>query len=667
MARRRAESYKSGRVAFFCLAWLSNMVALSAIGPLGRQPAAAMILYGCGFVLLIGLVRTFPSHLKPSRAICLVFALGLAARIAFLFFPPNTDIYRYIWEGVIQNQGFNPYIFAPTDPALAPLAQGELSSIWGQINNKSFAAVYPPATMLLFRLLAMISPTPLFFKSVFMLFDVGGMVVLTLILRLRQLPLSRLLFYAANPLVIVFIAGEGHMDSLQVFFLLLGCYFLLTHRHLGGTLSLGLAVMCKYLAVTAAPFFWLRRAGFRQLAILMLPTVLFLAFISAGQRLFSSLGEFGINMHYNGGLMELLRMALGDDAFAATGAGFLLVLTWIWLTEDDPLRGIYLSIGCLLVLLPTLHPWYLVLVAPFMCFFPSRAWLYLQAAMLFTFPVLGHEFRTGVFQEIPWLNLLEYSPFLVLLLWGLFRGSPFSRGHLFSTPETLSVIIPTLNEAGYVGGCLAALQGHPLIQEVIVADGGSTDGTLEAARTMGARVVRAGLGRGVQIQAGAETAKSDVLLFLHADAILDRNAPERIIRALAADPSTPGGYFGMAFAGESRKRGLIATLNTVKAVTMGIAFGDQAQFVRAAALAEIGGFPGLMMMEDVELSLRLKRMGRLVYLKRGVTVSDRRWQDGALLKNLWMVVGLVARYLFERRLGQVKDEWYYRKYYGSDI
>jgi len=643
------------------------MALLAAIGPLGRHPAASMVFYGAGFVFLIGMFQTFPDCLTPTQAVALVFTLGVAARTAFLFFPPNTDVYRYIWEGAIQHHGFNPYIFAPADRALAPLAQGELGGIWRQINNKSFAAIYPPAGMLFFRLLAMINPTPLFFKSVFILFDVGVMAILAVILSLRQLPPSRLLFYAVNPLVIVFVAGEGHMDSLQVFFLLLGCFLLLRRRYLGGVLSLGFAVMSKYLAVTTAPFFWVRRAGLRQLAVLLLPMGFFLAYSSAGVRLFSSFGEFGMNMHYNDGLMELLRIALGDVALAAAGVLFLLALAWIWLTEDDPLRGIYLAVGCVLMLLPTLHPWYLLLIAPFMCFFPSRAWLYLQAAMLLTFPVLGHEFRTNVFKEVPSLKLLEYIPFYFILTWGFFRGGHFSREGPFSTPETISVIVPTLNEAGNVGGCLSALQGLPRVIEVILADGGSTDGTPGAARAQGARVIQADPGRGGQIRAAVETARGDVLLILHADAILARDAPERLIRALAADRSAPGGCFGMAFADASLKRSLIAALNNLKAFTTGIAFGDQAQFVRAAALREMEGFPGLMLMEDVELSLRLKRMGRPVYLRRGVAVSGRRWQDGTFRKNIRLVVGLFFRYLLERRLGQVKDGSYYQKYYESKI
>ncbi len=123
----------------------------------------------------------------------------------------------------------------------------------------------------------------------------------------------------------------------------------------------------------------------------------------------------------------------------------------------------------------------------------------------------------------------------------------------------------------------------------------------------------------------------------------------------------------MGFAGVSAKRRLIAALNNARAFTTGIGFGDQAQFVRAAALREIEGFPALMLMEDVELSLRLKRLGRPVYLKRGVTVSGRRWQNGSFLENFRIVVGLFFRYLIERRLGLIRDErGYYQRYYEKD-
>jgi rSAM/selenodomain-associated transferase 2 len=611
--------------------------------------------------------RAFPAHFKTAHALCLIFGLGLAARSAFLFFPPNTDIYRYIWEGAVQNHGFNPYIVPPDDPNLAFLAQGDLSGIWKAINHKEFTAVYPPAAMLLFRLFAWISPTPLFFKAAFLLFDMGVMAVLAALVRVRQLPAERLLFYAANPLVIVFISGEGHLDVLQAFFLSMGVLLLLRKGSAGGYLALGLAVMCKYLSAVAFPFCWSRRTNWGLLALIA-PIALFIPYRSAGSALFASLGVFATQMHYNDFITQVLGAIFGRWSLETAGFLLLLCLGWIWLSEDELLRGVYLGVGCLLVILPTLHPWYLVMIAPLLCFYPSIAWLYLQAAVLFTFPVLGREFQTGVFQEIPWLKLPEYLPFFVLLAWGLFRKGLLAGPQTYRAPESISVIIPVLNEADNIGRLLADLQGRPWVQEVIVSDGGSSDDTTAVAKAFGARLITAEKGRGAQIRSAAEAARGDVLLILHADALLQPGATKRIITALTADRGAAGGCFGMQFADPNIAQRIIAIFNNLKAAATGISFGDQAQFVRVEAIERIGGFPDLVLMEDVELALRLKSVGGSVYLGPGVTVSARRWRAGYCLENLWMVVGLFFRYLFERRLGLNPDgRKYYRKYYGRSI
>jgi len=317
---------KSASFVVLCIAWLADMVALSAIGPLGRHVAASMLLYAGGFFLLFVMVRFFPARLKTAHALCLILGMGLAVRAVFLFFPPNTDIYRYIWEGAVQNHGFNPYITPPDDPSLAFPAKGDLAEVWQKINHKWLAAVYPPAAMLLLRTLAWISPTPFFFKAVFLLLDIGVMVVLAALLRCRQLPVSRLLFYAANPLVIVFISGEGHLDVLQVFFLCLGCFMLVKGSTAGGCLCIGFAVMAKYLSATVIPFCWRRDARWRALA-LFLPAALFIPYLAAGPDLFTTLIAFGTRMHYNDFITEVLGSVFGP--------GWLRPLAFYWPFASD--------------------------------------------------------------------------------------------------------------------------------------------------------------------------------------------------------------------------------------------------------------------------------------------------------------------------------------------
>jgi rSAM/selenodomain-associated transferase 2 len=326
-----------------------------------------------------------------------------------------------------------------------------------------------------------------------------------------------------------------------------------------------------------------------------------------------------------------------------------ICLVWVYLFVHERLRSVYLALGCLLVFLPTLHPWYLVLIAPFLVFFPSRAWLYLQAAVVFTFPVSAIEFNTGVFQEISGLKLFEYIPFYGLLLHGFFWGGFLLQDKSYAKPTCISAVIPTLNESGSLTRCLESLQNRTALNEIIVADGGSTDGTPALAAKLGVRVVESPKGRGLQIRKGVESASGDVIVILHADCAAKKGVFKRILKKLESDPYTVGGAVGMQFEKNNTKTMVIAFLNNLRTVFTGISFGDQAQFFRTEALAAAGGFPSMMLMEDVELSLRLKEVGRLVFLRKGIIVSDRRWLSNGFTGNLMTVFHLFPRYLVERR------------------
>ncbi|MGD8952453.1 MAG: glycosyltransferase family 87 protein, partial [Desulfobacterales bacterium] len=321
------------RIVFIgsCLAWMAAMAAMASLEPLGRYPLVSGVLYCAAFWFLILMVRWFPDAIAPLKALGVVFLLAIAARSLFLTFPVGNDVYRYIWEGYVQKFGVNPYRLAPDNPALAEFARTGLQTVWENINHKNFSAVYPPLSLLLFKFLASFKPNPVFFKLCFIGFDLGVIVVLALICRLRRVPFSRLLLYAANPLVIVYTAGEGHLDVVQVFFLCLGLYILFRGHAATAFFMIGLSVMTKYLAVIALPFLITRRNWKASLACL-LPAGLFLLYRDAGWHVFHSLERFGLNLHYNDSLMFLLRFFL-PEALAVPAAGLLLLgmLAWIFL------------------------------------------------------------------------------------------------------------------------------------------------------------------------------------------------------------------------------------------------------------------------------------------------------------------------------------------------
>jgi rSAM/selenodomain-associated transferase 2 len=650
-----------------CVLWLADMAALVALAPLGENVLWFSGLYCLGHALMVLLVLKFPSNLTPRKSLAIIFMLGAAARLLFLPFPPGNDVCRYVWEGYIQNLGFNPYIFAPAHPVLADFARGELYPLWRQINHPEFSAAYPPFNLLLFRAMAGLSPEPIFFKTVMIAFDFGVMIVLMLMIKRQNIKLSRLLIYAANPLVLVFIAGEGHLDVIQSFFLCLALYFIVyKEHHFSGFLMLGLAVVSKYFAVLAWPFLVIGQNRWKSLAVLI-PLILYIPFMDAGAGIFHSLAAFASDFHYNDSLAVLVRLLFGDQHLIA--AGFLLIigLAWVYLFVHDQLRSVYLALGCLLLFLPTLHPWYLVLIVPFLVFFPSRAWLYLQVAVVFTFPVIAAESQIGVFKEIAWLKLFEYLPFYGLLVWGLLKDGYILRDRFYARPESISVIIPALNEENSIRQCLGSLKERTALKEIIVADGGSSDQTREIAAEMGVRVVDSGQGRGFQIEKGSKAAAGDVILILHADCVAKKGVFAKVVKILETYPDAVGGAFGMQFDPPRLKTRFIAFLNNVRTVLTGVSFGDQAQFFRREAIDDMGGFPSMMLMEDVELSIRLKELGRLVYLRRGIVVSARRWQGKQFSGNLMTVLHLFPRYLVERRFCRADElnRKYYDFYYAN--
>jgi rSAM/selenodomain-associated transferase 2 len=192
---------------------------------------------------------------------------------------------------------------------------------------------------------------------------------------------------------------------------------------------------------------------------------------------------------------------------------------------------------------------------------------------------------------------------------------------------TLSVVVPVLDEARRIGEHLAALRGVAGIDEVVVVDGGSRDDTLAIARRVpGVRVITAPRGRGVQLNAGARAARGDVLLFLHADAVLPPDAALLVGRALD-DPGVVAGAFRLHTVAESGARwlGPLLRLADLRSRVTRLPYGDQAVFVRRAVFERVGGFPDQPLMEDVELARRLRRVGRISTVPGVVRVSGRRF------------------------------------------
>jgi len=204
----------------------------------------------------------------------------------------------------------------------------------------------------------------------------------------------------------------------------------------------------------------------------------------------------------------------------------------------------------------------------------------------------------------------------------------------------VSVVVPVLDEAATIGDLLDHLAGLPGRWEIVVADGGSNDGTaaLAAAHPAAPRVIVAPSGRARQQNAGAAAARGEVLVFLHADSRLPGTAHAAITEALR-DPGCPGGNFVLRFDGRDRFSRVL-TWWYGRQRSLGVYYGDSTIWMRRAAWDALGGFRELPIMEDYELVRRLEAVGRTACLQGPALTSSRRWIAAGVPRTVvsWVVI-----------------------------
>jgi rSAM/selenodomain-associated transferase 2 len=219
--------------------------------------------------------------------------------------------------------------------------------------------------------------------------------------------------------------------------------------------------------------------------------------------------------------------------------------------------------------------------------------------------------------------------------------------------QRLSVVVPALNEAAGIRAALEALaplraRGH----EVVVVDGGSSDGTAQLARGLCDRMLTAARGRAVQMNAGAHAARGEAFLFLHADTRLPPNADEAILSSLKTHR---WGRFDVSIEGRHPLLKLVAWAMNLRSRLTGIATGDQAIFVRREAF---GGFPEIALMEDVAFCKAMKRRGPPACLRDRVRTSARRWESRGVLRTIVLMWRLRLLYFLgapPERLARLYD------------
>ncbi len=211
------------------------------------------------------------------------------------------------------------------------------------------------------------------------------------------------------------------------------------------------------------------------------------------------------------------------------------------------------------------------------------------------------------------------------------------KPQIYPLPPALSIIVPMLNEIEQLPELMAHLlqwerRGH----EVLLIDDGSNDNSESVAKALGFKVFHSHCGRAIQINAGAARAKGSASVFLHADTRMHLDADSQIIKALK---KRSWGRFDIKLSGDEWILCVIAFLMNFRSRSSGIATGNQAIFIDRAIFFAIGGFPEQPLMEDIEISKRLKRRGRPQCLQSRVTSSGHRW----VAFGVWPTICLMWR------------------------
>ena len=638
-----------------------------------------MLLWAATFTAYSLLFFTLPRGLSPPTMAAVILMLAIICRVMLLPHPPSNDSYRYLWEGRLITEQLNPYQYAPSDPQLAHLA--EKDPLHSKINHPKFSAIYPPLFQYIMAIFVWSDGSIAGLKRMIMWVDLASLLLILRLLYQRGQDLRWGALYAFNPVILYAFAAHGHMDVFQNFFLLAAIYLYGRRRWCWMFVMLGASIQCKYMAVFTIPLF-VRRENWYYLPIMIITVIVPFIALMDGEpsHFFTSLISFSQNFALNGSLHKLLRLALGDILPATRICQVLFAMTLCWglvvlhpqrskQMKDDPLTGCFFIFTSLLLLSPTVHYWYLSWALIFLPFHPHIGWNILTLTTGAYFVVYGNQLLTGQYAFPAGYQLYIWTiPWLFFIRTILRFPTYFRLAGKHSPVKTISVVIPTLNEAKQLYACITRLNQDSSVLEVIVVDGGSKDHTISEAKRAGAKIMvldnlpETHGGRGGQIAGGVATAKGDVVAVVHADTLVQQTCCSRVIDYLNRHPMVVGGALGSYFDTEGMGYRILELANDVRAVALGITFGDQVQFFRREPIVTRHLYPNQPLMEDVELSLRLKQMGRRIYLFSSSRVSARRWQKTGA-GQVGRVLRLFVAYLWQRLFGRPDTVAMYRQYY----
>jgi len=341
----------------------------------------------------------------------------------------DSDVWRYLWDGHVIDNGINPYVYAPNDPYLDGLTElptdvhYQWDDIRDNVNYPHVPTIYPPLSQCFFWLSYQIAPGSVAIaKLLLILCECIGVFFLILTLIKLRLPTYLILLYTWNPLIIKTIAGSAHMDALLVCFFGILSYGVVSKKKWIISTSWAAAILIKLFPILLLPFLFKRIKWYGITFAMAIVILGYLPFSDAGMKLFTGFSTFSQEWQFNAGPFQLvdyvIALFLQTDSFTfASIATKLLTMGVIGILffKDDAsptyfFKAATLTFGIFLVLSPTVMPWYISWILPFAVISRQNYWFIFSFIMLFAFHIMIYQI------EINWVLAIEFGLFFLVVL-----------------------------------------------------------------------------------------------------------------------------------------------------------------------------------------------------------------------------------------------------------
>ncbi len=386
-----------------------------------------IIIYSIIFILTCSVFIGLRGKKISGRGIVLIIIFSSLFQFTMVFTQPDMsdDIYRYIWDGKVQYNGINPYRYAPSDRELSDLGTIELPSL---INFPEIKTIYPPASQIFFLISFSIFGSSITgMKFLLVLISVLSIFIFYKLLKRFKKDLKLLLLFAWNPLEIMEVSVNGHIDILMVLFILLFFLFFFKGKIILSSIFFSLSVLTKlipFFLIIPLTFTLYKRDKFKSILKFFIPfsvttVLLYLPYIDHAVNMFKTAQNYSSFWYFNNPLFLGLVKFNHNNPLSHRIFFILFLISFIVITllkQFDLKEKIFLTFLFLIIFNPTIHPWYLIIIIALIPLKHNKTILFWSFSIVFSYLVLYTFREMGIWVDSWWVMSIEYLPILGLII-----------------------------------------------------------------------------------------------------------------------------------------------------------------------------------------------------------------------------------------------------------